>query len=108
MVMEAKDRGKSTVKGNKFSAPVKVIFSSLALWALSTVSFMTVGDAYAKDMARYPLRPLKIIVPAAASGSFGGEIRAIAPVLAKKLRVPVVVCLTGGLDEIYKIGMCKV
>ncbi len=89
--METKGREERKGKGKVSSRAVKIIFYSLALWAVTALSLMTVDTSYAKERARYPARPLKILVPAAASGSLGGEIRAITPVLEKNLGVPVII-----------------
>lgn len=47
---------------------------------------------------KYPSRPIKIIVPAAAGGSLGNEIRAITPYVEKNLGVSTVIEYVTGAD----------
>lgn len=48
--------------------------------------------------AKYPSRPIKIIVPAAAGGGLGSEIRAFTPFLEKNLGVPLVIEYVTGAE----------
>ncbi len=52
----------------------------------------------AADQAKYPSKPIKIMVPAGAGGSLGQEIRIVAPSLEKKLGVPLIIEYVTGAE----------
>ena len=62
--------------------------------------FSLADTAVARESAKgpYPSRPIRIMVPAAAGGSLGNEIRALAPFLEKSLGVPMVIDYVTGAD----------
>lgn len=63
------------------------------------VVFFVLGENTATTAsAKYPSRPIKIMVPAAAGGSLGNEIRAIAPFLEKNLGVSIIIDYVTGAD----------
>lgn len=68
---------------------IGILFVSLGLFSLGAVANALAGEA--GKGARYPARPIKIMIPAAAGGGLGGEIRAIAPFLEKNLGVSLVI-----------------
>ncbi len=75
------------------------VFSFLVsmFYCLSAPAGITEADAAAKG-AKYPSRPIKIILPAAAGGSLGNEVRAITPFLEKNLGVPLVIEYVTGAE----------
>ncbi len=81
------------MKGNKR----RVLSISQCLCILLTGLYFSLGGiepALAKELekgAKYPVRPIRIMIPAAAGGGLGGEIRAIAPFLEKNLGTTVVI-----------------
>ncbi|MFB3883977.1 MAG: tripartite tricarboxylate transporter substrate binding protein [Thermodesulfobacteriota bacterium] len=69
------------------------------LW-LSTLllTFGLLADLKAPWAAPYPSRPIKVMVPAAASGSLGQEIRTIVPFLEKNLKASIMIDYVTGAD----------
>ena len=67
----------------------------VGLFFFGTASIAAVKTA---PTAKYPVRPIKIMVPAGAGGSLGNEIRAIAPFLEKTLGVSCVIDYVTGAD----------
>lgn len=68
---------------------------------LVIVSVALAGISVAKESPgndKYPLRPIKVIVPAAAGGGLGSEIRTLAPFLEKNLGVRIVIDYITGAD----------
>jgi tripartite-type tricarboxylate transporter receptor subunit TctC len=61
--------------------------------------FLTLTQtALAADEAKFPSKPIKIMVPAGAGGSLGQETRLIAPALEKQLGVPITIEYVTGAD----------
>ncbi len=56
------------------------------------------GDLKEPCSAPYPTRPIKVMVPAAAGGSLGQEIRTIIPFLEKNLKVSIMIDYVTGAD----------
>jgi tripartite-type tricarboxylate transporter receptor subunit TctC len=73
-----------------------VIFTIAWLFSLSLADISVAGQA--GKTAKYPISPIKIIVPAAAGGSLGSETRLIAPFFEKNLGVSIVVEYVAGAD----------
>ena len=72
------------------------IFIILCLFFLSLATLSVAGQA--GKTVKYPISPIKIIVPAAAGGSLGSETRLIAPFFEKNLGVSIVVDYVAGAD----------
>lgn len=68
---------------------VNILFL-LFLYFFLSVPDLTIAKEAGKG-AQYPVRPIRILIPAAAGGGLGGEIRAIAPFLEKNLGVTIVI-----------------
>lgn len=56
------------------------------------------GDLKEPCAAAFPSRPIKVMVPAAAGGSLGQEIRTIVPFLEKNLKVSIMIDYVAGAD----------
>lgn len=82
---------------SKASVKVGLIISALLLTFILGVTEISLAKEYPKA-GKYPAHPIKIIVPASAGGSLGGEIRTIAPFLEKTLGVATVIDYVTGAD----------
>jgi tripartite-type tricarboxylate transporter receptor subunit TctC len=73
--------------------------------ALSLFALATAMSAHAQKEARYPTRPVRIIVPLAAGGAIDTIARAMAPQLGSRLGQPIVVDNRPGAGETIGIEL---
>ncbi|MBB3182106.1 tripartite tricarboxylate transporter substrate binding protein [Variovorax sp. Sphag1AA] len=76
-----------------------------ALCALAAASFAFAGAAGAQDSARWPDRPLRIVIPTPPGGALDGTARLIAERLAASLGQPVVVDNRAGANGAIAYGV---
>lgn len=66
-------------------------FSKVVVCAALGVSSMAAAPSHAADAARYPARPIEVVIPFPPGGTFDVAFRALQPRLTARLGVPVVV-----------------
>jgi tripartite-type tricarboxylate transporter receptor subunit TctC len=77
------------IKSNSWGSVIKNHISKFSTAAVFFVFLFFVQAVLAADQAKFPAKPIKIIVPAGAGGSLGQETRLIAPTLQKQLGVSI-------------------
>lgn len=87
----------------KHHASSKITVLGLLVLGLISISFYLTSILYAEEngkAAKFPAKPVRIIIPVAAGGSLGREIMSIAPFIEKYLGVKTVIDYIPGADGI--------